>query len=64
MSEQKKQPGDFTGDPHWGKGGRYVVDVTNGQRIPVAKKESDAVATEEDATGTGKAKTVKEAKRA
>lgn len=32
------------GDPHWGKGGRYVVDPATGKRVPAdpppaAKKE-------------------------
>lgn len=25
---------DFTKDPHWGKGGRYVVNPATGQREP------------------------------
>lgn len=29
-------PGPFahTADPHWGRGGRYRIDPTTGQRVP------------------------------
>lgn len=27
---------DFTTCPHWGQGGRYVVDPATGQRVPLA----------------------------
>jgi hypothetical protein len=32
MSEPVNQ--DFTACPHWGQGGRYVVDPATGQRVP------------------------------
>jgi hypothetical protein len=41
---------DFTGDEHWGKGGRYII--VDGKRVPAL--DPDTVATEEhvgDATG-------------
>ncbi len=47
MSEQQKQPGDFTGCPHWGKGGRFVVDPATGQRVPVVEQEPTPAASEE-----------------
>lgn len=37
----KKEP-DFTQDPHWGKGGRYIVNA-EGKRVPAPPAE-DAVA--------------------
>lgn len=30
----KHDESDFTKDPHWGKGGRYVVNPLTGQREP------------------------------
>lgn len=33
MKSDSKEP-DFTKDPHWGKGGRYVVNPATGQREP------------------------------
>lgn len=38
MSEPATQ--DFTNCPHWGHGGRYVVDPETGQRVPVITGES------------------------
>lgn len=35
MSEPVTQ--DFTACPHWGKGGRYIVDPATGQRVPVVE---------------------------
>lgn len=35
---------DFTADPYWGKGGRYIIDA-DGNRVPVI--ETDAVVTTE-----------------
>lgn len=32
---EKLKPPDFTACPHWGKGGRYVVDPATGARVPV-----------------------------
>lgn len=48
MSEQIKQPGDFADCPHWGKGGRYVIDLNNGQRVPVTP---EIAANQEEAKG-------------
>lgn len=33
---------DFTGDPYWGKGGRYVVDPATGKRMPAPVLEEVA----------------------
>ncbi len=27
---------DYTGDEHWGIGGRYVIDPLTGRRVPAA----------------------------
>lgn len=44
-AEQKPvrhDPFQHVGDPHWGKGGRYVVDKTTGQRVPDAPPADNA----------------------
>ena len=33
---------DFTNDPYWGKGGRYVVDPKTGVRSPATAAEEPA----------------------
>lgn len=48
---------DFTGDEHWGRGGRYIVDPLTGKRVP-APAEVDAAADgagqpADDAAGDG-----------
>lgn len=35
MSEQEH---DFTDDPNWGKGGRYVFDPATGKRTPATEE--------------------------
>lgn len=47
MSEQMNKAGDFTDCPNWGKGGRFVVDPTTGQRVPVVEEEPTPAASEE-----------------
>jgi len=66
----KRKPTVFPDCPHWGKGGRYVIDITNGQRVRVDDKKVPAAAST-DATGAADAgnpadqtKTAKEVKRA
>lgn len=34
---------DYTGDEHWGKGGRYVIDPKTGKRIPAEQYKPDPV---------------------
>lgn len=33
-------------DPHWGKGGRYIIDPATGQRIPAPPESFDSPAQE------------------
>lgn len=51
MSEPVTQ--DFTSCPHWGQGGRYVVDPVTGLRVPVpsepAAADTGAAAADSDA---------------
>jgi hypothetical protein len=64
----------FPDCPHWGRGGRFKIDITNGQRVPVTDDEpaADAAAPIEaastqagaDEQSSAKAPTVKEKKRA
>lgn len=35
---------DFTDCPHWGKGGRYVVDQATGRRVPAVADVADGEA--------------------
>ncbi len=35
-----KKQADFTGDPHWGRGGRYVIDAS-GKRVPAPPVEEE-----------------------
>jgi len=42
MSEPKSL--DFTTDPYWGKGGRYVVDPVTGLRTPAPVETETAAA--------------------
>ena len=37
---------DFTGCPHWGKGGRYLYDPATGKRTPAPAAAESAAATE------------------
>lgn len=49
--ENPPDPFAHIGDPHWGRGGRYVVN-SDGQRVPAIPE--DAVATvEHESAGTG-----------
>lgn len=60
-------PQDFTSCPNWGKGGRYVVDITNGRRVPVEELQADtpaALTVQSDGEVSKSTKTVKESKRA
>ena len=41
MKSDSKEP-DFTKDPHWGKGGRYVVNPATGQREPAPPAAEEA----------------------
>lgn len=61
-------PSTFPDCPHWGKGGRYALDIANGCRVPVEEVEAnaapdDAIDAPSDA-GKTEAKPVKEKKRA
>lgn len=42
---------DFTADPHWGKGGRYVFDPATGLRTPVPEPADAAPEPATDAAG-------------
>lgn len=58
---------DFTTCPHWGKGGRYVVDPTDGRRVRVEELPAEAEAAPTDPSDgvvSKSTKPVKEAKRA
>jgi hypothetical protein len=58
---------DFTNCPNWGKGGSYVVDITNGQRVPVKDLPADtkaALTESSDNEASKSTKSAKESKRA
>lgn len=40
MSKPEVTP-DFTADPHWGKGGRYIIDA-DGNRVPAPAEDEAA----------------------
>ena len=47
---------DFTGDEHWGRGGRYIVDPLTGKRIPAPAEDAippSGALTAADAVGDG-----------
>lgn len=45
MAKPKAQPEqqDYTGDEHWGKGGRFVIDPITGKRVPAEKYQPEAI---------------------
>lgn len=45
MAKKEQPPAapDYTGDEHWGKGGRFVIDPKTGKRIPAERYEPDSV---------------------
>lgn len=45
MAKKEQPPAapDYTGDEHWGKGGRYVIDPKTGKRIPAEQYKPDSV---------------------
>lgn len=45
MSEPVTQ--DFTACPHWGQGGRYMVDPATGARVPLLTEPQTAPGTVE-----------------
>ncbi|WP_136414826.1 hypothetical protein [Herbaspirillum sp. ST 5-3] len=55
MSAKKRTdiPSIFPDCPHWGKGGRYVVDLTNGRRVPVEEAQAEAVQAMADTNSGG-----------
>jgi hypothetical protein len=57
---------DFTNCPNWGKGGSYVVDITNGRRVPIGELTADAAAltTSSEGEASKSTKSAKENKRA
>ena len=44
------QSNDFTGDAHWGKGGRYVMDPVTKLRVPVVETGAPAPAEQSQET--------------
>ncbi len=42
MSDKKQAAPDFTKDPYWGKGGRYVVNPDTGLREPAPPAVDEA----------------------
>ena len=65
MSEPVTQ--DFTACPHWGQGGRYVVDPASGQRTLVTEDapaitQPEPLAADEIVAAAGAEKTTRKGK--